>query len=189
MLSLDYCDIHSMSEVKEFVVLVDDQDNVLGTMEKMDAHKQGCLHRAISVLLFDRDHRMLLQKRASTKYHWPNIWSNAVCSHPRKNETYEAAARRRLPEELGITADLDWQFSFIYKATDQATALHEHELDHVFFGQIEETPSNVNPEEVGAVKWIEREALEHDVASNPDQYSFWFKIILQEIQQRNLWPS
>ena len=189
MLSLDYCDIHSMSEVKEFVVLVDDQDNVLGTMEKMDAHKKGYLHRAISVLLFDKDHRMLLQKRASTKYHWPNIWSNAVCSHPRHNETYEAAARRRLPEELGITANLDWQFSFIYKATDEATALHEHELDHVFFGQIDETPFHVNPNEVDAVKWIEREALENDVANNPDQYSFWFKIILQEINQRNLWPS
>ena len=189
MLSLDYCDIHSMSNIKEFVVLVDDQDNVLGTMEKMDAHKQGCLHRAISILLFDQDHRMLLQKRASTKYHWPNIWSNAVCSHPREGETYSAAAHRRLPEELGITADLEWQFSFIYKATDDVSALHEHELDHVFFGQIEEAPSNVNPKEVGAVKWIERESLEKEVAYNPDQYSFWFKIILQEIEQRNLWPS
>ena len=189
MRSLDNCDIHGMSEVNEFVVLVDEQDNVLGTMEKMEAHKKGALHRAISVLLFDPNHRMLLQKRASTKYHWPNIWSNAVCSHPRENETYEAAARRRLPEELGITADLDWKFSFIYKATDEASALHEHELDHVFFGQIEKVPSNVNPVEVGAVKWMERDALEQDVTRNPDQYSFWFKIILQEIKQRNLWPS
>lgn len=178
-----------MSDVNEFVVLVDEQDNVLGTMEKMEAHQKGCLHRAISILLFDQNQRMLLQQRASSKYHWPNIWSNAVCSHPRQNETYEAAAHRRLPEELGIKADLDWQFSFIYKATDQATALHEHELDHVFFGQIEKTPSSVNPKEVGAVKWMEREALEKDVAHNPDQYSFWFKIILQEIKQRNLWPS
>ena len=178
-----------MSEVNEFVVLVDEQDNVLGTMEKMEAHEKGCLHRAISILLFDQNQRMLLQQRASSKYHWPNIWSNAVCSHPRQNETYEAAAHRRLPEELGIKADLDWQFSFIYKATDEATALHEHELDHVFFGQIEEAPSNVNPKEVGAVKWMKRRDLENDVASNPDQYSFWFKIILQEIKQRNLWPS
>ena len=189
MRSLDYCDIHSMSEVKEFVVLVDDQDNILGTMEKMEAHKKGCLHRAISVLLFDPDHRILLQKRASTKYHWPNIWSNAVCSHPREDETYEAAARRRLPEELGIAADLDWKFSFIYQATDAVSALHEHELDHVFFGLIEDAPSNVNPAEVGEVKWIEKEVLENDVANNPDQYSFWFKIILQEIKQRKLWPS
>ena len=178
-----------MSEVNEFVVLVDEQDNVLGTMEKMEAHQKGCLHRAISILLFDQNRRMLLQQRASSKYHWPNIWSNAVCSHPRQNETYEAAAHRRLSEELGIKADLDWQFSFIYKATDEATALHEHELDHVFFGQIEEAPSNVNPKEVGAVKWMKRGDLENDVASNPDQYSFWFKIILQEIKQRNLWPS
>ena len=94
-----------------------------------------------------------------------------------------------LPEELGITTDLDWQFSFIYKATDEASALHEHELDHVFFGQIEKVPSNVNPTEVGGVKWMERDALEQDVTRNPDQYSFWFKIILQEIKQRNLWPS
>ena len=189
MLSLDYYDIHSMSELKEFVVLVDEHDNMLGTMEKMEAHQKGRLHRAISVLLFDQDCRMLLQKRASTKYHWPNIWSNAACSHPRENETYEAAAHRRLPEELGITADLDWQFSFIYKATDEVSALHEHELDHVFFGQIEESPSNINPVEVGTVKWMEKEALENDIANNPNQYSFWFKIILQEIKQRDLWPS
>ena len=117
----------------EQVILVDQNDAPLGTMEKMEAHQKGCLHRAISILLFDQNQRMLLQQRASSKYHWPNIWSNAVCSHPRQNETYEAAARRRLPEELGIKADLEWQFSFIYKATDEATALHEHELDHVLY--------------------------------------------------------
>ena len=178
-----------MSDANDFVVLVDEQDNVLGTMEKMEAHQKGYLHRAISVLLFDQKHRMLLQQRASTKYHWPNIWSNAVCSHPREGETYEAAAQRRIPEELGITTELDWQFSFIYKATDEISALHEHELDHVFFGQIKEAPSEVNPAEVGAVRWIEKEELENDVANNPDQYSFWFKIILQEIKKRNLWPA
>ena len=151
---------------------------------KMEAHKRG----VTSSFYYFGPKPPYAAKRANTKYHWPNMWSNAVCSH-QENETYGAAARRRLPEELGITADLDWKFSFIYKATDQASSLHEHELDHVFFGQIEKVPSNVNPAEVGAVKWMERDALEQDVTRNPDQYSFWFKIILQEIKQRNLWPS
>src|SRR5574343_481404 len=132
--------------MEEKVVLVSENDAVLGLMEKMQAHENGILHRAFSVFLFNKNGDMLLQKRASEKYHSPEQWTNACCSHPRAEETYLQAAKRRIKEELGIDCDLEEKFWFIYKA-DVGQNLWEHELDHVFTG-IYEGDFNLNPEEV-----------------------------------------
>lgn len=164
----------------EFVVLVDEKDHVLGTMEKMEAHVKGLLHRAISVLIFNEKGDMLIQQRAAEKYHWPLIWANACCSHPREHESYSEAAHRRVFEELGIQVKLEKKFDFIYKATDTATGLIEHELDCVFEGNYEgEIPFNTN--EVEAVKWISIPELKKDIAENQEKYAFWFRQIMMQL--------
>lgn len=170
---------------EEKVVLVNEQDEVQGFMGKQEAHEKGLLHRAISVILFNEIGEILLQQRADNKYHWAGIWSNAVCTHPRENESYKNAAVRRLKEELGITTELKPVFHFIYKATDEESGLTEHELDHVFIGNYEgKIPFNT--EEVKAVRWISKTDLDKEISKNPEQFSFWFKIILKEIIEREL---
>lgn len=164
--------------MEEQVVLISEQDEVLGLMDKMQAHENGLLHRAFSVFLFNETGEVLLQRRAAEKYHSPNQWTNAVCSHPREGETYLQAAQRRLQEELGITAELTPKFSFIYKA-DVGGSLWEHELDHVFTGQYT-GGFELNPEEVSEVRYISMEALDSEMQSNPENFTEWFKIILQE---------
>ncbi|EJL72719.1 isopentenyl-diphosphate Delta-isomerase [Chryseobacterium populi] len=164
--------------MEEFVVLVNPEDEVLGLMEKQQAHINGLLHRAFSVFLFNRKGEMLLQKRASEKYHSPGQWTNAVCSHPRKDETYLAGANRRIKEELGIATELSEKFSFIYKA-DVGRGLWEHELDHVFIGNYE-ADFNLNTEEVEEVRYISMEDLDKEISENPENFTEWFKIILEE---------
>ncbi|MDO4763621.1 MAG: isopentenyl-diphosphate Delta-isomerase [Flavobacteriaceae bacterium] len=166
---------------KEKVVLVNPHDEFLGLMEKQEAHQKGVLHRAFSVFLFDEQGNMLLQKRASTKYHSPNQWTNACCSHPREGETYLQAAHRRLKEELGITCDLQEKFNFIYKA-DVGQGLWEHELDYVFFG-IFEGAFHLNLDEVSETRYISWEDLEQELKENPQNFTEWFKIILKEYKQ------
>lgn len=164
--------------MEEKVVLVSENDEVLGLMEKMQAHENGILHRAFSVFLFNKNGDMLLQKRASEKYHSPEQWTNACCSHPRAEETYLQAAKRRIKEELGIDCDLEEKFWFIYKA-DVGQNLWEHELDHVFTG-IYEGDFNLNPEEVAEVRYISMEDLDKEIKQNPEHFTEWFKIILEE---------
>ena len=164
--------------MEEFVVLVNPEDQVLGLMEKQQAHINSLLHRAFSVFLFNSKGEMLLQKRASGKYHSPLKWTNAVCSHPRIEETYLEGAKRRLKEELGIEADLSEKFSFIYKA-DVGNALWEHELDHVFVGTFEDE-FHLNQEEVEEVRYITIENLDREMSEHPENFTEWFKIILEE---------
>ncbi|MGE4513432.1 MAG: isopentenyl-diphosphate Delta-isomerase [Chryseobacterium sp.] len=164
--------------MEEFVVLVNPEDEVLGLMEKQQAHVNGLLHRAFSVFLFNSKGEMLLQKRASGKYHSPLKWTNAVCSHPRIGETYLEGAKRRLKEELGIETDLSEKFSFIYKA-DVGNSLWEHELDYVFTGTFEEE-FHLNKDEVEEVRYITIEDLDREMSENPENFTEWFKIILEE---------
>ncbi|RQO34476.1 isopentenyl-diphosphate delta-isomerase [Chryseobacterium sp. KBW03] len=164
--------------MEEFVVLVNPEDEVMGLMEKQQAHINGLLHRAFSVFLFNNKGEMLLQKRASGKYHSPNQWTNAVCSHPRAGETYEEGAVRRLKEELGIEAELSEKFNFIYKA-DVGGGLWEHELDHVFVGN-HEADFNLNKDEVEEVRFISIEDLDKEISEHPENFTEWFKIILEE---------
>jgi len=164
--------------MEELVVLVTPQDKVLGLMEKMQAHENGLLHRAFSVFLFNEKGEMLLQKRAAGKYHSPNQWTNACCSHPRENESYIDAARRRLKEELGIESQLTERFHFIYKA-DDGQDLWEHELDYVFTGDYN-GDFNLNPEEVSEIKYMSIDNLNNDILQYPERYTEWFKIIWSE---------
>ncbi|WP_288461815.1 isopentenyl-diphosphate Delta-isomerase [uncultured Chryseobacterium sp.] len=164
--------------MEEFVVLVNPEDKVLGLMEKQQAHINGLLHRAFSVFLFNSNGEMLLQKRASGKYHSPLKWTNAVCSHPRSEETYLEGAKRRVKEELGIDVELSEKFNFIYKA-DVGNGLWEHELDHVFTGTFE-GEFYLNKEEVEEVRYISLENLNKEISESPDHFTEWFKIILEE---------
>ncbi len=164
--------------MEEQVVLVSENDEILGFMEKQQAHINGILHRAFSVFLFNKNGEMLLQKRAASKYHSPNQWTNAVCSHPRRGETYLEGAKRRLKEELGIETNLEEKFHFIYKA-HVGDNLWEHELDHVFIGNYE-GEFRLNPEEVSEVRYISSENLEKELSENPEHFTEWFKIILDE---------
>ena len=167
--------------MEEEVVLINSKDEVLGSMKKMEAHENGLLHRAFSVFLFNEKGEMLLQKRAESKYHSPKQWTNAVCSHPRMNETYEEAAKRRMDEELGIDVEIEKKFHFLYKA-EVGDQLWEHELDHVFTGTYEGN-FKLNPEEVSEVRYISMEDLETEMKANPEHFTEWFKIILKEYKE------
>ncbi|KUJ52330.1 isopentenyl-diphosphate Delta-isomerase [Chryseobacterium sp. JAH] len=164
--------------MEEYVVLVNSEDKVLGLMEKQQAHINGLLHRAFSVFLFNNQGEMLLQKRASEKYHSPNQWTNAVCSHPRDGETYLEGAKRRVNEELGIETELSEKFNFIYKA-DVGGGLWEHELDHVFTGTYDDKFS-LNQNEVEEVRYISMADLDREISEHPEYFTEWFKIILEE---------
>lgn len=164
--------------MEEFVVLVTPEDEILGLMEKQQAHINGLLHRAFSVFLFNSKGEMLLQKRASGKYHSPNQWTNAVCSHPRDGETYLEGAKRRVKEELGIEVDLSEKFNFIYKA-DVGNGLWEHELDYVFIGNYEDQ-FHLNKDEVDEVRYISMNDLDTEMINFPENFTEWFKIILEE---------
>ncbi len=159
-----------------YVVHVDESDRVLGIEEKIKAHREALLHRAFSVFLFNENGEMLLQRRALSKYHSPGLWTNAVCSHPYIHESYQEAAKRRLNEELGIQVDLKPSFHFIYKA-DVGEGLWEHELDHVFTG-IYAGDCKANPEEVMAVRYINIKDLTTEITNQPESFTVWFKIIL-----------
>ena len=164
--------------MEEQVILVDEQDNEVGFMPKMEAHLKGVLHRAFSVFLFNDKGELLLQKRASSKYHSPSLWTNTCCSHPRKNETVLAAARRRLKEEMGISTNLKFKFSFIYKAElDQG--LTEHELDHVLTGTFNGKPK-LNSEEAEDWRYINTSDLTEEIKNNPNEFTEWFKICLAQ---------
>ena len=163
--------------MEEFVVLVDQDDQKLGLMEKQQAHVAGLLHRAFSVFVFNSNGELMIQQRAASKYHSPTLWTNTCCSHPRDNETYEQAAHRRLQEEMGFDCDLEFKFSFIYKA-HLDNNLTEHELDHVFIGTFDEEPQ-LNPDEVMAYRWVDLMDLKKDIEKNPQNYTAWFKIIFE----------
>lgn len=160
----------------EEVVLVNEKDEVLGTMEKIKAHREGLLHRAFSVIIFNEKGEMLIHKRAAGKYHCGGLWTNACCSHPRLNEEPIDAAKRRLIEEMGFTCDLRYIDSFIYKVTFD-NGLTEHEFDHLFMGNYNDTPAP-NPDEVEEWKYVSMENIKKDVASNPKMYTFWFRDII-----------
>ncbi len=163
------------------VVLVDETDNVLGYKEKFAAHKNPVpLHRAISVVIFSTDRKkMFLQKRSTKKPTWPLFWSNTVCSHPFKDESYKDAAERRLKEEMGFSAPLKEAFRFIYDAK-MDVIWGEHELDVVFKG-FYDGPVNPDPDEAVDFKWVTVEELRKDIIKNPEIYTPWFKTILKKL--------
>ena len=162
------------------VILVTPQDEPLGVMEKMEAHRKGLLHRAFSVFIFDKEGRMLLQQRAPQKYHGAYLWTNACCSHPVWNEPVEAAARRRLMEELGFTTPLEKIFAFTYNATVENN-LVEHEYDHVFAGEYEGA-IRMNPEEVCDYAYRDLAEIKSMVNEKPELFTTWFRIAFPQIE-------
>ena len=162
----------------EKVILVDEHDAVVGEMEKMEAHRKGILHRAFSILIFNTSGEMLLQKRSQKKYHSGGLWTNACCSHPSPDENIQHATRRKLKQEMGIDLETEFLYTFIYQ-TPLDHELIEHELDHVFIGTFDGTPA-INYEEVEDWKYVDVAWLKNDVAVHPEQYTYWFKLILAQ---------
>ena len=160
-------------------MLVDRMGKEIGTEEKLKAHREGKLHLAFSVFIFNTLGELLLQKRSEAKYHSGGLWSNTCCSHPRLGESHYCAARRRLNEEMGFDCELTELFSFIYH-TELENDLFEHELDHVFIGHYDGHPVP-EPDEVDDWKWIDIERLRQDVEENPGRYTYWFKLILDRV--------
>ncbi|GGW45122.1 isopentenyl-diphosphate Delta-isomerase [Arenibacter certesii] len=163
---------------EEKVILVNELDEQIGTMPKLEAHEKALLHRAFSVFIMNDKGETMIQQRAAHKYHSPLIWANTCCSHQRVGESNTEAGKRRLMEEMGFEVPLKELFSFIYKAPFD-NGLTEHELDHVMIGKYNGEP-NINPEEVADWKWMKPEAIKNDIAADPDKYSAWFKIIFEK---------
>ena len=164
--------------IEENVILVNEKDEPIGLMPKMEAHEKAVLHRAFSVFVLNNKNEIMLQQRAHHKYHSPLLWTNTCCSHQREGETNIQAGSRRLFEEMGFQTDLKELFHFIYKAPFD-NGLTEHELDHVMIGYYNDAPS-INPEEVEDWKWMPIEAVKSDIQNNPDLYTIWFKIIFDQ---------
>ena len=162
----------------EKVILVDQSDNKIGLMDKMEAHEKGVLHRAFSVFIFNKSNELMLQKRAHSKYHSPGLWTNTCCSHQRDDESNIEAGKRRLFEEMGFTTDLAETTSFIYRAAFD-NDLIEHELDHILIGSYENSP-NINKTEVDSWKWMQLEDIKEDIEISPNNYTVWLKIIFQK---------
>ncbi len=167
--------------IEEHVILVNDKDEQIGTMPKLEAHEKAVLHRAFSVFIFNDNNELMLQQRAKHKYHSPLLWTNTCCSHQRVGETNLEAGKRRLMEEMGFVVDLQETVSFVYKAPFD-NGLTEHEFDHVMVGQSNEEPI-INPDEVESWKWMPLEAVKLDIGLHPEVYTEWFKIIFDKFYE------
>ena len=163
---------------EENVILVNEKDEQIGLMPKMEAHEKAVLHRAFSVFIFNNKNELMLQQRALDKYHSPGLWTNTCCSHQRNGETNIQAGTRRLQEEMGFVVDLQESISFIYKAPFE-NGLTEHEYDHILIGKYNDRP-NINLEEVANWKWMPLEAVRKDMILHPQLYTEWFKIIFEK---------
>ena len=162
----------------ENIIAIDEFDKEIGSIEKMEAHSKGVLHRAFSILVFNSNNELLLQKRNIEKYHSPGLWTNTCCSHPRYGEKLQDAIYRRLKEEMGFVCDLKEIFSFIYKV-ELDDNLFENEYDHVFIG-IYDGEVIPNKDEVDDYKWATLEDIEKDIKINPDIYTYWFKCLFEK---------
>lgn len=166
---------------EEYVILVNENDEQIGTMPKLEAHEKAVLHRAFSVFIFNDNNELMLQQRANHKYHSPLLWTNTCCSHQRVGESNLDAGKRRLMEEMGFSTELKETTSFIYKAPFD-NGLTEHELDHIMIGHFNGTP-NINPDEVEAWKWMSLEDVKVDMECHPELYTAWFKIIFDKFYE------
>ena len=168
--------------MEENVILVDKNDNQIGLMSKLDAHKKGILHRAFSVFVLNNNNEIMLQKRAYNKYHSGGLWTNTCCSHQREGENSIDAGKRRLLEEMGFETELKIITSFIYKVEFE-NGLTEHELDYLLIGRYLKSPV-INKQEVADWKWMKVELIADDIKLNPNNYTSWFKIIFDKFQNK-----
>ncbi len=163
----------------EQVVLVNELDQEIGLMEKMEAHEKALLHRAFSVFVFNGQGELLLQQRALTKYHSGGLWTNTCCSHPRPNETVLDAANRRLVEEMGFATPLEKVLDFIYLA-EFSNGLTEHEFDHVYIGHYN-GPIVPNPNEVNAFEYRTMESIQASLDAKEGLFTAWFEIVFPKM--------
>jgi isopentenyl-diphosphate delta-isomerase len=163
----------------EEVILVTEKDEQIGSMEKMQAHRKGALHRAFSIFVINDRNEMLLQQRAVMKYHSGGLWTNACCSHPRPGEDTANAAVRRLHEELGFNTTIEKIFDFHYNAAFD-NGLTEHEFDHVYFGNYSGSVIP-NPAEVQDYCYKKLEEIEATIKSHPHKYTAWFCIAFPKV--------
>jgi isopentenyl-diphosphate delta-isomerase len=166
-------------EMPEYILTVDEKDNVIGKEEKIKAHREGKLHRAFSIFVFNSKSELLLQRRAKSKYHSAGLWTNTCCSHQRDGEDLEKAIHRRLKEEMGFDCKLKEIFTFTYKVKFD-NGLFENEYDHVFVGRFDGEPTP-DPEEVDEWKWINLEELKKDIQKTPSNYTYWLKESIDKI--------
>lgn len=166
---------------EEKVILVNEDDEQIGLMPKLEAHQKAVLHRAFSVFIFNNQNELMLQQRALTKYHSPGLWTNTCCSHQRDGETNIQAGKRRLQEEMGFVTDIKDTISFIYKAPFD-NGLTEHEFDHILVGYFNNEPI-INTDEVSSWKWMSLEMVKADIKNNPHLYTEWFKIIFDKFYE------
>lgn len=166
---------------KEKVILVDEWDQEIGIEEKVKVHREGKLHRAFSIFVLNSAGKLLLQKRAKTKYHSGGLWTNTCCSHPRPEESIADAAHRRLQEEMGFDCELRKIFSFTYNAKLD-NDVYENEYDHVLLGTYDGEP-RPSREEVDDWKWIDLDELREDLRENPDRYTYWLRICFDKVSQ------
>ncbi|HPI53635.1 MAG TPA: isopentenyl-diphosphate Delta-isomerase [Chitinophagaceae bacterium] len=164
------------------VILVDDQDVIVGTASKLEAHREGWLHRAFSVFIFNDKGEWLIHQRADDKYHSAGLWSNTCCSHPSAGEETLLAANRRLQEEMGLTCDLFPLYSFQYRIQFD-NQLIEHELDHVFVGQTNQVPT-ANPLEVKNWRYVAPDELLHEIHASPELFTYWFRLCVPVILEK-----
>lgn len=162
--------------MNELLILVDENDTPIGAKEKMAVHREGLLHRAFSVFIFNTQHQLLLQQRSANKYHSPGVWTNTCCSHPNYHEDLQTAVSRRLEQEMGMQCNTKFAFSFVYKVAFE-NGLTEHEYDHVYLGISDDIPVP-DSTEVSQWKYMDLPTLQLDIKNNPGNYSEWMKLCL-----------
>lgn len=170
------------AELETMLIAVDTRDRATGRVEKMSAHRNGILHRAFSIFVFDDAGRLLLQQRARGKYHSGGLWSNTCCSHPRAGEPLLAAAHRRLREEMGFDCRLEPVFGFVYRAALDG-GLVEHEYDHVIAGRFQGTPTPAVGE-VDDWRWEHLPAIRSQLAAQRGAFTVWFERALDGLLSR-----
>lgn len=164
------------------IAIVNIYNQIIGYQDKLEVHREGILHRAFSIFVFNEKREMLLQQRAFSKYHSPGLWTNTCCSHATENKEFETSIHERLMEEMGFDCKLDYQFLFKYKV-DFENGLIEHEIDHVYFGFSSEDP-NPNPEEVAAYCWVNAKDIRDEIKKHPEKFTYWFKLIFERVIER-----
>ncbi|MES3005232.1 MAG: isopentenyl-diphosphate Delta-isomerase [Patescibacteria group bacterium] len=168
-----------MTIAEDQLILVDERDNQIGVMGKLETHEKGLLHRAFSIIVKNKNGEIMLQKRADGKYHSGGLWTNTCCGHPRDGEETLHAANRRLGEEMGFDCELKEITQFIYKVVLDK-GLTEHEFLHVFVGEYDKEPI-LNPDEASDWKWMTENSISEDIQQNPNNYTEWFKILMNKL--------